>query len=297
MKRAFERCLSIFVGSFFAISPALAAGVAPPPVAPASTPYQGAHSQTAAKMPLKVEWFSNPRGKSDHWLDFCAYLANNPHLIRRDYLSCFLGKDNLQNWANYGGHTSWQIDPDLAFEIDEAASHRQAVFRMRMRPSYNLKRSDVLSVWGTPHSRHFNQQAEPQDLYHLQNGCTVAVTEPHNTFAVTELEIHTSLHGNAFSGPSFAEWEMAKQVRIARARMLFRQGRVDQGMVLLDSHIAQFPDDLGAKLAKAHIMFKMHEVSQSADLYKEIRNKANMSGNYTARAEAETALASMGFPL
>ena len=44
-------------------------------------------------------------------------------------------------------------------------------------------------------------------------------------------------------------------------------------------------------------MFKMHEVSQSADLYKEIRNKANMSGNYTARAEAETALASMGFPL
>ena len=151
---------------------------------------------------------------------------------------------------------------------------------------------DVRSELGKPIRRYFDNGTSLVELYQLAPGSTVAVSEPANTFDVSQITVH-------YSGPylppvSAQDQVQAKLFRLKQIDHHLTRGNTERGFALLQDQVTDYPQDITAHLSLADALRRKCSVNASFAEYRRVLSMAQAAGDVDAQKQAIKALSPYG---
>ncbi len=239
-----------------------------------------------------------PSGRNT--LPFIISLAEHPELLQPPYLRMVLGTPdrarayayptNTFTWTPAdGSSTHFILSRNLDARPPAGGETRQLVTTFK-RSEISLKA--VRSKLGKPIRRYFDNQTEPVELFQISPNTTLAITEPTNSFEVSQMTVN-------YSGPylpqvSATEMSDAAFFRLKQIDHHLSKGNRDRGLSLLQEHVGDNPQDIGARIVLAQALRSRSDVNGSIAEYRKALALAQASGDVEMQKKAMQGLAPIG---
>ncbi len=154
-----------------------------------------------------------------------------------------------------------------------------------------MQLKDVCSKLGKPLHRYFDNNKQMVELYQVTPESTVAVSEPTNTFDVSQITVH-------YTGPylppvSAQDLVQAKLFRLKQIDHHLTRGNTERGLALLQEQAADYPQDIQAHLSLADALRRKCSVNASFAEYRRVLSLAQAAGDVDGQKQAIKGLAPM----
>lgn len=176
-----------------------------------------------------------------------------------------------------GGATTGSV---AARNLIGACENRQLVCHLEQS---GLTLSQVRSTLGAPERRYFDSQSHPVDVYRYNPYASISITEPVNSFNVSEITVNYI--GDPLPGPAPESMMVADNCRIAKAKALLAAGLCGPAVELVREHLEDNPRDGRMHLIYAGILRRTSDLNGALSEYRTALDIARESGD----KELETA--------
>ena len=218
---------------------------------------------------------SRAKGIDPSVLEMVHRLAANPELINLTYLQYLIGlPENGQNQAallrrNY----TWYEEPGrvAVYHLDQVGPQpgvtTSSTFTINV-PASNIKVKDVEQVFGMAHTRVYDHQAHPNQIYRYSPTTSLVFVEPRNSFRVTSIKI--LYNGPPLGSPSQEDLEKAFNFRKSQAYLAGQNGDWQQAIPWLRADVAKNPQDADAHLKLAYAYRQHLMINESIQEYVQV---------------------------
>jgi hypothetical protein len=257
-------------------------------------------SPISVKYPALISVSTRKVSSGKSTLPFMISLAQHPELLQPPYLRMILGTpdrakafpypSNTFTWTPADGtSTSYVLSRSVDSRVPGGSETRQLLSTFKHS---DLTLKAVRSRLGKPVRRYFDNRAFPVELYQLSPGTTLAVTEPTNSFDVSQLTV-------TYKGPYLPQ---ASKVDMAEASN-FRQKQIDhhlskgnreRGLALLQEHVGDNPQDIEAHIVLAEALRNRCDINGSIAEYRRALALAQGCGDTALQQKALNGLAPLG---
>lgn len=218
---------------------------------------------------------SNTKGIDPSVLELVRRIAANPELMNLTYLQYLIGlPENGRNQAallkrNY----NWYEEPSRVpvYHLDQIGPQpgvtTSSTFTINV-PASNIRVKDVEQVFGTPHTRVYDHQAHPNQIYRYSPTTSLVFVEPRNSFRVTSIKI--LYNGPPLGEPSQEDLERAYNFRKSQAYLAGQNGDWQQAIPWLRADVAKNPQDADAHLKLAYAYRQHLMINESIQEYVQV---------------------------
>jgi hypothetical protein len=257
-------------------------------------------SATPVKYPSLISATSTNVCSGKSTLPFILSLAQHPELLQPPYLRMILGTpDRAKPFAYPSNNFTWTPADGTrtTYALSRITDSRPPCGGETRQLVVSFKHSSITqkslrSRLGKPIRRYFDNSTQPVDLYQISPGTTLAVTEPPNSFDVSQLTV-------CYSGPYLPQ---ASKVDMAEASY-FRQKQIDhhlskgnheRGLALLQEHVGDNPQDIESHIVLAQALRNRCDINGSIAEYRRALALAQASGDTALQQKALNGLAPIG---
>lgn len=201
-------------------------------------------------------------------------LSHKPELMNLQYLKYYLGnparqtsQTGAQSQAYYWYDTSQRLTCELSQERDLSGAVVESTFVNHLPPG-DFDFDLVEKKLGPPLRRYYDNQADPTEMYAYAPNTTLALTSPHNTFAVTRATV--TYIGPPLPQPADADMQVAHDhfVINAQQKMQAKDFNWQDALVAARAHVSEHPNDGEAHAALAQALKKTGNVHDAITEFK-----------------------------
>lgn len=173
--------------------------------------------------------------------------------------------------SSAGGATAGSV---AARNLIGACENRQLVCHLEQS---GLTLSQVRSTLGAPERRYFDSQSHPVDVYRYNPYASISITEPVNSFNVSEITVNYI--GDPLPGPAPESMMVADNCRIAKAKALLAAGLCGPAVELVREHLEDNPRDGRMHLVYAGILRRTSDLNGALGEYRTALDIARETGD------------------
>lgn len=205
-------------------------------------------------------------------LQVISKLSHQPELMNVSYLQYYLGlpanqaENEMRTDQCYYWYSTDRGMLRYKLEQNEIALNTvtDAMFTVYL-PDSGLTFKDMESKYGKPVKRFFNEYSFPTEQYNLIPNTSVSFIQPQNAFEIQEVVIH--YRGHPLPLPSALDMKLASCERRANAFEYHCQKNWSSELPLLQSHLAEHPEDIEAHCALAQALKAIGHINEAIAEY------------------------------
>jgi hypothetical protein len=285
--------------SLFAAILSSMVGLSPPPPALAKHITNSiACAPAAQKGLLRTQQVSRrPRCEGEAVLPLFLHIALRPELMEPRYINIILGRANqsgntglFENYiwrASLPGKASYHLQA----ENHPVATECSASFSAHFQHS-GLNRLDIIKELGQPARHFFDSSGHPADEYRFSDHTFLTVSEPANTFEVTQITV--CYQGPHIAGPSSDDYSAAQAFRLQKAQRQLAFGNASECAKILREHLQDNPHDAPTHLLLAQTLQRVCDLNGAIDEYRTAYHLSQTQGLPHVEGEAVSGLAKIG---
>jgi len=192
------------------------------------------------------------QGKND--LALAEKLANNPGLLRPNYLSYLVGTDEFSTNSIDQNPCYWYegLNHTLHYELKNTGNgsgYCSSKFSIYLPNEAGISKKDVQSLFSVEGKQAFDQEGRKIEQFQISPNTAVNIFQDPNFLTVRQISVEYA--GAALPPPSAEHMKAALDTRRQQAFAHHEKGRHDVALPLLKAHLNSNPADVEARIRLA----------------------------------------------
>ena len=233
-------------------------------------------------------------------LPFIISLGQHPELLQPPYLRLLLGTPDKARLYQYPSNTfTWTPEDGTGarFTLSRSTDNRYPTggeirkFDASFKPA-GIPLKTVRAHLGKPIRRYFDSRSFPVEIFQLAANTTLEVCEPTNSFDANLMTV--CYNGPYLPQASSHEMAGAACFRLKQIDHHLAKGNPRRGLSLLQEHVSDNPEDIGAHIILAEALRQKCDINGSIFEYRRALALAQASGDVVQQNKVLKALAPLG---